>query len=242
MVYDPTIGVGEPILTYNEQTKSFEDSDVDTGNDTINEPSHGYDTGTVGQVSTTNTLPNPLAVDTDYYVISINSDYYQLAMNAAAASGGTEINLINQGNGTHTFPPGEDARQYSITVTSNVTIAGINYLPRSGENSAAGAYKITTTGSPAQDIADTTQSLVRVINATALQSNVNAYYTSSIDDLPGGMLIEEVDLGGSEYAAVAQIFGDEWSPVLPTSGTAVESSSDSDLIVYPINFLPLKSE
>jgi len=55
---------------------------------------------------------------------------------------------------------------------------------------------------------------------------VYAYYTSSIDDLPGEILIEEIDLGGDAFSATAKTFGTEWSPVLPASGTTVSSTSE----------------
>jgi len=197
--------------------RSFNSSAIIVAEDVINGPGHGYATGQIGQFSTSAAdLPDPLAVSTNYAIISINSDYCQVAANATAAAAGIEIVLNDAGTGTHTFTPNLDV---SITVSANVTIAGVVYQPRTTETARIDGtnayYKVYVSGSIGQDIADTAQSLVRVINATNAQTNVVAYYSSSIDELPGQITIEEADLGGSAFTATTPVFGTEWSPVLP---------------------------
>lgn len=84
----------------------------------------------------------------------------------------------------------------------------------------------TTAATPSQNIYDTAESLIRVINRYASNTGVYAYYLSAPGDLPGKILIEERGLGGSSFALTASAHGSAFNPVLPTSGTTVSSSND----------------
>lgn len=54
-------------------------------------------------LSTTNTLPDPLAEDTKYYVIEAADQGVQVATTSALAAAGTEVDLTDAGLGTHTI-------------------------------------------------------------------------------------------------------------------------------------------
>jgi hypothetical protein len=114
-----------------------------------------------------------------------------------------------------------------VAVDDVVTIAGTAYTAKAAEAAASGQFKAYTTGTPAQNIADTATSLVRVINQYATNTTVYAYYLSSVDDLPGQILLEERGYGGSTFAATASAHGSAYSPTLPTSGTTVSSTNDA---------------
>jgi hypothetical protein len=114
----------------------------------------------------------------------------------------------------------------AISVNDTITIAGTTYTAKAAETIASGQYQRFTTGTPAQNIADTANSLVRVINRYATNTTVYAYYLSGPEDLPGQILIEERGLGGSSFALTASAAGTAFNPVLPTSGTTVSSSND----------------
>jgi hypothetical protein len=60
-------------------------------------------TGTRVRVSTTTTLPAPLAAATDYYLIRLTDGTYKLATTYANAIAGTAINITTTGTGTHTL-------------------------------------------------------------------------------------------------------------------------------------------
>lgn len=87
------------------------------------------------------------------------------------------------------------------------------------------AYSITE-ATPAQNIFDSADSLIRVINRYASNTGVYAYYLSAPGDLPGKILIEERGLGGSSFAFTASAHGSAFNPALPTNGTSVSSSND----------------
>lgn len=112
-----------------------------------------------------------------------------------------------------------------------LTINGVAYTCRDsgsgGEDTATGHFLEAAGGTPAQNIADTAQSLVRVINRYASNTGVYAYYLSGVGDLPGKLLIEERTYGGSAFAAIASAHGTAYSPALPTSGTSVSSTADT---------------
>lgn len=114
-----------------------------------------------------------------------------------------------------------------IQNNDTLVIAGVTYTAKTaGETIASGFFELVTGGTPAQNIADTAESLIRVINRYTSNTLVNAYYLSGPNDLPGQILIEERGLGGSSFALTASANGTAYNPVLPTSGTTVSSSND----------------
>jgi hypothetical protein len=76
---------------------TFLDADVNTTNERINLPEHGFQTNQIVRLTSSGTLPAGLNLDTTYYVIRFDKDYINLsttrdgtAVNiTAAASGGT---------------------------------------------------------------------------------------------------------------------------------------------------------
>lgn len=116
----------------------------------------------------------------------------------------------------------------SLGVQDNdtLTIDSVVYTGKTaGETIASGFFQVFTGGSASQNIDDTARSLVRVINRYA-SSTVYAYYLSGPGDLPGLILLEERNIGGSSFAINASR-SSSWSPTdIPTSGTAETSSND----------------
>jgi len=94
------------------------DSEVDATANTMTMTAHGMATGLKGQLTTDGTLPDPLALTTDYFVIRVDANTIQLATSLANALAGTAIDLTDQGSsgGTHTF-----------TATS---LSGASYVPQ----------------------------------------------------------------------------------------------------------------
>lgn len=80
-------------------------TDVNASTDEIAEPSHGYLTGLVGQMSTDGTLPTGLSTSTDYYIIKIDDDTYKLASSLQNAIDGVAVDLTDAGVGNQTFTP-----------------------------------------------------------------------------------------------------------------------------------------
>lgn len=114
-----------------------------------------------------------------------------------------------------------------IAINDTIMIAGTVYTGKGSETIASGFFNVVTGGTPAQNIADTTNSLIRVINRYATNTLVYAYYLSGQNDLPGQILIEERGIGGSSFVAIASAHGSAFNPVLPTSGSTVISDNDN---------------
>lgn len=107
-----------------------------------------------------------------------------------------------------------------------ITIGGVVFTGKATETASAGQFKVSTGGTPAENIDATAQSLVRVINQYATNTTFYAYYLSGIDDLPGKILIEERSIGGASMALVSSK-GTAFNPALPTSGTSISTSNET---------------
>lgn len=138
-----------------------------------------------------------------------------------ASSAGLKVGRTIAGTG---IPASTFIGAFTATTISMVDAAGVAV---NGTATNAGVTLTTTTGgTPAQNIFDTAQSLVRVINRYASNTLVYAYYLSAPGDLPGQILIEERGLGGSVFYLLASAHSTAFNPVLPTSGTTVAASND----------------
>lgn len=91
-------------LTLSVLAKTFVDGDVDTGDESINITGHEFETGDAVVLTTTGTLPTPLALATTYYVIKVDDDNFKLAASEGDATAGTAIDITAaSGGGTHTM-------------------------------------------------------------------------------------------------------------------------------------------
>jgi len=81
-----------------------------------------------------------------------------------------------------------------------IVIDGVTYTGKASETVASGLFKVTTSGSAAQNIADTARSLVKVINQYASNTSVYAYYLSGYQDLPGLIQITKRTLDNTTFA------------------------------------------
>lgn len=69
------------------------------------------------RLTTTGTLPDPLAVDTDYYVVSRGASTIALAtsLNNAVAAAPTAIDITDTGSGTHTITEQDDSYAENVS-------------------------------------------------------------------------------------------------------------------------------
>lgn len=113
----------------------------------------------------------------------------------------------------------------SVEFQDRFTLGGVNYWAGSTQNAATNTFLADTSSTPGQNINNSAINLVNLINVSASNTTIYAYYTSTLDDLPGQMLFEERAIGGSAFAATSTA-GTSFSPPLPTSGTSVISNND----------------
>lgn len=125
-----------------------------------------------------------------------------------------------------------------IQVGDTLTLGGVVFTAASSETSSTGHFQVFTTGTPAQNIANTANSLIKVINRYATNTAVYAYLLSGPTDLPGQMLIQEKGNSGNVFYALASAHGTAYAPALPTSGTTVASTQatyKNGIIVSKLN-------
>lgn len=108
-------------------SQNFSDSNVNTSTDRITITGHGLVTGLKVTLTVTGTLPSPLAVLTNYYVIAVDSNTISLATSLANALAGTAINLTTAGSSgvaVVVVPASLDC-----FVSVNKSNDGLNWLP-----------------------------------------------------------------------------------------------------------------
>jgi hypothetical protein len=81
------------------------------------------------------------------------------------------------------------------------------------EDPGTRTFQLYTTGTASQNVANTAQSLVRIINATS--TAYVAHYLSGEYDSPGQILIEAAELGALEFFPTGVNGGPYWAPAIP---------------------------
>lgn len=118
-----------------------------------------------------------------------------------------------------------------ITISDGVT--SFDLTADSSENIAAGEFEIVTSGTPAQNIADTAASFIRVLNRYTSNTLVYAYLLSGPTDLPGQMLIQE-RTGIGNFTVEASANGTAWTPDIDTEQPSeAENVKNGILIAKP---------
>jgi hypothetical protein len=103
----------------------------------------------------------------------------------------------------------------------------------SAEDATAGEFQVFTAGTPAQNIADTAASFIRVLNRYGDNDICYAYLLSGPNDLPGQILLESRP-GITAFGIIADSNGDAWTPNIDTEVTAVaENVANGILIAKP---------
>lgn len=149
-----------------------------------------------------------------------------------AASGitipaGTTVTDVNTSTNVVTLSATPTGASGSISVNfhDRVTVAGVAYYAYSSNNVSNNYFFIPTSGTLSENIEDAARNLIKAINESTSNTTVYAYYLSSIDDLPGKILVEERSIGGSEFngtSSKGSSISPEWS-----EGTGTSSSNDT---------------
>lgn len=92
---------GRANVNVTAETEIINPADVNTGTEVIT-VSRVFTTGERVIFTTTGSLPAPLQLATEYYIIKISDTQIKLAVSLSEAYAGNEINLTTQGTGVHT--------------------------------------------------------------------------------------------------------------------------------------------
>lgn len=113
-----------------------------------------------------------------------------------------------------------------FAVDDTVTINGVTYTAKASENAASRQFKVDTTITDvASSIQQIAMSLVKIVNLYSGNTEIDAFYISGYDDIPGKMAFRRSTFINTTFYAVASR-GAAWSPVLSSSGTDCASSAD----------------
>lgn len=109
-------------------------------------------------------------------------------------------------------------------------IGGITYTGQSTENIASAQFEIFTSGTPSQNITNTANSIVRVINRHS-GSTVYAYYQSGYSDLPGRIQLTERGIGGASFTISCSRSGSFVPNIGLTTGTSSNLNSPNFVFI-----------
>lgn len=156
---------------------------------------HGYSNGDPIIVTSTTTLPSPLAESTEYYVIYVDPNTFQFAATYGDAVDGTAINLTDTGTGTHSvYAKGGGANlnvwaDYSNSATQNFATTDVDTGTDEITLTAHGLenyqrIQFTSTGSVPGGLSASTTYYLIVVDANTIQvatSYTNAFNGTQIN-------------------------------------------------------------
>lgn len=115
-----------------------------------------------------------------------------------------------------------------------IRVAGQEYFASNAPNLSDREFKVTSSGTPSQNITDTTLDLISLINKNPSNTTVYAKYLSGFDDLPGKLVIQERTIGGSDFI-LTSTSGQSFSPELPKEYLITSVSIASPTVVTSSN-------
>jgi len=102
----------------------------------------------------------------------------------------------------------------SVEFQDRFSLGGVDYWAGTTQTVASNTFLIDISSTPGQNINNSAINLVEIINTSASNTTIYAYYISALEDLPGQMLFEERAIGGGTFIATSTI-GASFSPILP---------------------------
>jgi hypothetical protein len=118
----------------------------------------------------------------------------------------------------------------SVEFQDRFTVGEIDYWAGSTQTVATNTFLVDVSGTPAQNINETAVNLIQIINTSSSNTTLYAYYTSSVEDLPGQILFEERAIGGDEFFATSTA-GSSFSPPLPEEQTITSNSLANPTVI-----------
>ena len=118
-----------------------------------------------------------------------------------------------------------------INVGDVITLAGVAYTGAVAENVTTNSFLVATAGSPAQNITDTSNSLCRVVNKSASNTLIYAYYMSAYSDLPGKLLFQARSVGASAFTIAISAHANSFSPNLTASRSSIADTNKNGIFV-----------
>lgn len=117
--------------------------------------------------------------------------------------------------------------QSGDTITFTSTSGTFTITGGAAENTATGTFLVSNTGVPSTDVAATARSIVNVLNNYASNTTLFASYISGYSDFPGKMYFYARSFTTATVTVTMSVARVCFSPTVPTSGTAVQTSAET---------------
>jgi len=191
----------------------------------VDTPSFGYYTDAT--TGTTSGSPNltTIASTTDLRV--------GMRIIGAGIPVNTYIKSILSGTSVEMTQNASATASVSVEFQDRLTVDGVDYFGGSSQNIATNQFEVYTAGTPAENIDNTAFDFTEVVNKSASNTTIYAYYISGYNDLPGKILFEERIIGGANFQATST-YGDAFNPVLPTENYITGNTIANPTVVTSI--------
>lgn len=183
-------------------------------------PNIGYDTQT-GNLNST-TAVTALSDTSDFHV--------GMAVSGTGIPAGTKIAQIVSGTAiTLTKAATATAAAVSLTFRDVVRFGDLEFYAGAANSPSTNVFKVTSGGTPAEDVQQTAIDLVSVVNQSTTNTAYYAYYISGFNDLPGTFQIEERGIGGATFLVTSSA-GSSFGPILPTDQPATLTAANPTVV------------
>lgn len=178
--------------------ETFDPPDVATESDSIGIAAHAFVDELPVQLTTTGTLPAPLALATTYFIIVVDANFIQLE----ASVGGGAIDLTDSGTGTHTITP--------VALAPEILNAGWDDTADEINETAHGfvdeeVVQLTTTGTLPTGFSLATNYFVIFVDVDTFQLEASV----------GGGAINFTDSGSGDHTVTRFTAADDMEDVAP---------------------------
>ncbi len=185
----------------------------------VENPSLGYVVD--GSVDTVNLSTDLTSItDTSLLRVGMRAVGTGIPANATITTilSGTSVRLSAAATATATV---------SVEFQDRFTIGAVNYWAGTTQTVATNTFLVDVSGTPGDNVDSTAINIVDLINKSASNTLIYAYYISGVEDLPGQILFEERSIGGSVFTANSTS-GTSFSPTLPANDTDPNTIIQSD--------------
>lgn len=127
-----------------------------------------------------------------------------------------------------------------IGIADIITIGGVSFTGAAAQDHTVGEFLIDTSGTAAENIANTAKSLAQVINRYVNNTVTYAYYVSGYDQLPGKILIERRNLADTSFNisftnGSTDDHSEAWNPVLTSAITSDNEEKTNRIYISKFN-------
>lgn len=188
----------------------------------VDNPSLGYVVeATCGTTNTSTTLTS--IADTSLLHIGMRAVGVGIPLNAIVVEilSATTVRISAAATATATV---------SVEFQDRVTIGGVNYWGGSSQNVATNQFLVYVASTPGINIDQTAQNLVSLINTSASNTTIYAYYVSIPSELPGQILFQERTIGGASFIATSTA-GASFVPPLPNQISILSNTIANPTVV-----------